>query len=302
MDEAKLMTSSKPRVLVTGAGSFIGSHLVARLITSEREVVALHRSPPPPWLGRAAEAGAVRLVRADLTEGVPSAVPACDVVIHVAAISKPPERTIDEYVRNNFDASRNIAAWAKAGGAPKAVYLSSMKIYGQVDVPVVGPDTLFRQPDAYGLTKYLGELAFRELAAELPTVALRIPGIVGSGAHRNWLALTMETVRAGRPLTVFNPDAPFNNVVHVEDLAVFLDHLVDRSWVGFDAMPIGAADAMTIAEVARFLIEATGSGSSLNLKPGLSPSFIIDNQRAIDGYGYQPAPLATILRRYSAAA
>jgi len=279
------------RVMVTGAGSFIGGHLIRRLAAGGHEVIALCRSAPPP--------SGVSAVRADLAEGVPAAVPSCDTVIHVAAVSQAPGRTLDEFIRDNYVATRNLAAWAASGGARRVIYLSAMSVYGRVIDPVVGSDTPIRDPDAYGISKHLGELTLRERAETVPALALRIPGVVGPGAHRNWLARTKAALLAGEPVSIFNPDAPFNNAVHVADLCDFLVGLSGRDWRGFDVVPLGAADTLTIEEVVRLLAERTGSASSLCRQASAATSFIIDNGPAMERHGYRPAPLPDILRRFA---
>jgi hypothetical protein len=71
------------------------------------------------------------------------------------------------------------------------------RIYG-------GESTPLRDPDAYGMTKRLGELMLAERAPGLSGLAMRLPGVVGPGAQRNWLAVAAGKIKRGEKLRAFN--------------------------------------------------------------------------------------------------
>ena len=82
-----------------------------------------------------------------------------------------------------------------------------------------------------GITKLIGEKLLEESAGALPSLSIRLPAVIGRGSKRNWPSEALRKLKAGEPLDYFNPDAPFNNVVHERDLAALVTAaLRARTW------------------------------------------------------------------------
>lgn len=283
------------RILVTGAGGFVGSHLVQAFASAgDFDVVALSRrelgGTPSSPLGR------VSHIVADLADprGLPSRV---DAVVHAAANLTGSTAAM---LRDNAVATAALAAYAVAAGARRFIYLSSLSIYGDITSPEVAPETPIINPGAYGLTKYLGELALRDAASALPSLAIRLPGVLGRGSVRNFLSSVGERARRGEDITVFNPAAPFNNAAHIGDICRFAITLLRREWQGADAVTIGAAGMTTVRDAVAALISAYGSSSKISVAAGAKPSFTISNRKACDLFGYAPLEIGAMLRRFAA--
>src|SRR5262249_7182426 len=113
-----------------------------------------------------------------------------EAVVHAAAVSPGPgvAATASDFVRSNAEATRRLSSWARGAGVRKFVYFSSVSAFGQVAGPVLDESSPRVDPDAYGVSKWLGEVVLQEQADGLPSVSLRLPSVVGPGAARNWLA------------------------------------------------------------------------------------------------------------------
>lgn len=282
-------------VLITGAGGFVGGHLVAGLAAAGMTVTAVFRRPSPS----AVSPVGVRSAVADLPDldGLPERV---DAVAHAAALLGGPDTPLSAFIDANARATAALVDYARRAGARRFIYISSTSVYGRIAAPTADENTAIIDPDAYGLTKRLGEMALAEAAADLPGLALRLPGVIGPGAHRNFLAVTLDRLRRGDPATAVNPDAPFNNAVHVADLTAFVIRLLTGDgWSGFDAMPLGAAGAVTIRGAVERLAAACGSTSPLSFTSAPRPTFTIDSRRAA-GYGYRPMEIGAMLDRFAA--
>jgi UDP-glucose 4-epimerase len=154
-------------------------------------------------------------------------------------------------------------------------------------------------PDIYGASKYLGERIFADAADKLPCIALRLPGILGRGAHRAWLPTLLARSRAGREITIYNPDGRFNNAAHVDDIARFVHRLIVGDWKGFLAFPIGASGTMTIGDVVARLQATANSHVPVVIEQAPQRSFIICSDYAIS-FGYKPMAIGEMLDRYVA--
>ncbi len=280
------------RVLVTGVRGFVGAHLADDL---ERRGFELLRSRRP----RAGTRPDPRFLDVDLTQ--PFALPRdVGAIVHAAATSPAPGVSSAQIVRDSVHATANLLGAATRIGVRHFVYLSSLSIYGRVDAPEVNEETPRREPDVYGASKYLAEELVREHADSAATIALRLPGVVGRGAARNWLATLLAQLRADREVTIFNPEARFNNAVHVADLGALVARLLERGWQGFDALTLGAGGALSIREVVERMAEHAGSRSSVHVQPSERGAFTISSARAIERHGYAPTEIGALLKRWIA--
>jgi nucleoside-diphosphate-sugar epimerase len=97
-----------------------------------------------------------------------------------------------------------------------------MAIYGAVSAKIVQEDLPSNKPDVYGHSKLEGENLLSELCrqhADVGGLTIRLPGVVGAGARNNFLADSLAKILSGEQIWASNPDAFFNNVIHVDDLA-----------------------------------------------------------------------------------
>ena len=189
-----------------------------------------------------------------------------------------------------MDGTRNILDYALRAGASRLVMASTMSIYGKISDPIVTDETPIFEPDAYGASKYLAERMLAAQAERLPTIAIRLPGVLGSGAHRAWLPELVRRLRNGEEVTVYNPDGAFNNAVHVEDLASFVGLVLRAGWEGFHAFPIAAAGQIRVRELTSLAIERIGHGSVVfDMMP--RRSFLISSDYAARQFQYEPTDI-----------
>ncbi len=212
------------KAVVTGATGFIGGAAARRMLDLGWEVTLLARpgSQPPPHLA------AARVVHADLGESTPkdlrAVLPACDVVVHAAAIRNrwgtPPER----YQRVNVDGTRNLAA-ASVGYAKRFVFISSSGVYGypgvlgiDEDFPTVVPAS----PLDYHASKVLAEQALLELYGSLPTVILRPTITYGPGDSDGMITRMVQMIRRQKLPRI----GAGNNFLHLTFISDMVDAII----------------------------------------------------------------------------
>jgi nucleoside-diphosphate-sugar epimerase len=162
---------------------------------------------------------------------------------------------------------------------------------------VVDETTPVRNPDVYGASKYLAERMLAAVADQLPAMAIRLPGVLGAGAHRAWLPVVLEKFRVNQDITIYNADAPFNNAAHVDDLGIFFAQLLHHDWKGFFAFPVGAAGTIPVRGAVERLRAALSSSSKIVTDPAIRPGFAISSDRAM-AFGYRPMHIHAMLDRY----
>lgn len=180
------------RVLVTGAGGFVGDALCRRLFAAGHRVVGAFRNPPAPrdWMDTRVTGDLVQV--SDFTEAVQNT----DAVIHLAArvhmmrdTASDPDRAFREA---NTDVTRRLAQAAADSGIGRFVFLSSVKVNGEEtsEVPYTERD-IAAPEDAYGRSKRDAELALQDIAAAtgMAVTILRVPLVYGPNVRANFAAL-----------------------------------------------------------------------------------------------------------------
>lgn len=138
------MTMKGKQVLVTGAGGFIGSHLVERLIEDGARVRAMvhyNALGSRGWLDRSRAAADAEVVAGDITdaESVAAAVSGCDVVFHLGALIAIPYsyRAPRSFIRANVEGTMNVLEAARRGGVSRVLHTSTSEVYGTArQVPI----------------------------------------------------------------------------------------------------------------------------------------------------------------------
>lgn len=131
------MSWSGRRVLVTGAGGFIGSHLSERLTREGAHVRALvhyNSAGTWGWLDSSPLVASMEVRGGDVRdpEGVRRAVNGVEVVFHLAALIAIPYsyEAPDSYVRTNVEGTLNLLQAARSAEVTRFVHTSSSEVYG----------------------------------------------------------------------------------------------------------------------------------------------------------------------------
>lgn len=122
------------RVLVTGAGGFIGSHVAERLLRDGHEVRVLDNFSSGRRSNLLPFADEIELVEGDIQsyERVHTAVRGCDFVVHQAALPSVPRSVQDPLTSNasNVIGTLNVLLAARDSDVQRVVCASSSSVYG----------------------------------------------------------------------------------------------------------------------------------------------------------------------------
>jgi nucleoside-diphosphate-sugar epimerase len=282
-------------VVVTGAGGFVGGFVARWLAARGCEVTAISRRP----VGTSDEV-LPRLAWREADLSLPGSLPRrFDALIHCAA--ETPERCPDpaNLYRRNMDVSHSVFGQLLEARARSAVFLSSMSAYGTVAAPVVTEDMPPLDLDPYGRAKrdsenLLQSCVERGLESGL---AIRLPGTVGKGSHDNFLSTALRRVLSGELVKARNPDAPFNNIIYVGDLAAFLEAWMANPRSGYTVTNLGASEPLPMREVLSLLFAFSGRDERVVFEPGGKRPFLISLERALS-LGYRPATVRASLESF----
>ena len=278
------------RILVTGAAGFVGSTLINTLAEAGHEVMGLYRNTRP------SADGCITLIKHDLAHPLNS-LPQVDVIIHTAVQNLHQTATVArDFINTNVVGAINLANYAERVGARFLLNFSSVSVYGMVKTGLLEETTPLTTPELYGASKYMAELIFQEKA--VPLLSIRLPGIVGPGTFSPWLGKVCKSALEGLDIGIFCPDAPFNNIVSVQELSRFTNFCLTRQWQGTQMVNFGASQPSTIRGVAEAIIATTRSSSQIVVKDSPSTPFSISTNR-LEALGFTPAGTLDQVTRYA---
>jgi len=130
------MNESRP-VLVTGAGGFIGSHVVEQLVqrgSRVRAFVHYNSDGRRGWLDNSAAAREIECVNGDIRDydSVLRGAEGASAIFHLAALVGIPYSYISPqaYLRTNIDGAYNVLEAARACSVERVILTSTSEIYG----------------------------------------------------------------------------------------------------------------------------------------------------------------------------
>lgn len=217
-----------PLVLVTGGNGFVGSRVIARLVSLGWRVRAIVRRR-----GIAAGHGSplVEEVVGDfvLPEVAGPAARGVDYVVHAAATAGP---DLDAVRRVNAGGTRAMVEAALAAKVRRFVQISTVSVYASAGLERADETTPLKESgDPYGVTKAeADEIVLDAMARGLPATILRPGAILGAHPTSTWAVRVPARVR-DREVKLKGDGGDTIPWVHVEDVvgAVLLALETDRA-------------------------------------------------------------------------
>lgn len=277
------MKNPSQHILVTGGAGFIGSHLVERLLADGESVVVIDDGSTGSWENLRAVRGHARLrciearlsACAELTECVQGAAS----IYHLAAavgvdlVLEAPVRS----AQTNLHETELILETASAAGVP-LLLTSTSEVYGksrkeefsEEDDLLLGPPHLLRW--SYACSKLMDEFLALAYARERawPVTIARLFNTVGprqTGRHGMVLPRFLAAAQSGQPLRVFGDGRQTRCFCHVSDTVEALVRLQNCAAARGEVFNVGGTEEISIAELARQVIEVTGSTSNVEYVP-----------------------------------
>ena len=299
------MWQNKP-VLVTGAGGFIGSHLVEQLVAEGAHVRAFVR------YNSRGDVGLLRLLPQEIyskleiimgdlrdIEAVRKAVREVDTIFHLGALIAIPYSYLHprEVIDTNIMGTVNILMAARDFGIRRMVHTSTSEVYGTAQYVPIDENHPFQGQSPYSASKIgadkIAESFYRSF--DLPVVTVRPFNTYGPRQSARAViptiitqALTKDEVRLGNL-------APSRDFTFVSDTASgFLKAAVAEAAVGQE-INLGVGASITIGELADkifALLHKTPKivGETQRLRPEKSEVLRLHsaNRKAAELIGWQP--------------
>jgi nucleoside-diphosphate-sugar epimerase len=217
------------KVLVTGAGGFIGSHLAERLVREGHEVRVLDNFSTGRRENLQHLAGHVEVLEGDIQsyERAHVAIRGCELIFHQAALPSVPRSVQDPLTSNgcNVVGTLNVLLAARDEDVRRVVFASSSSVYGATpDLPKhEGLPTMPFSP--YAVAKLAGEgycRSFHEVYG-LSTVALRYFNVFGprqdpTSQYSAVVPKFITSLLAGQPPTIHGDGEQTRDFTYIDNV------------------------------------------------------------------------------------
>ena len=291
------------RVLVTGGGGFIGSHLAERLLRDGHAVRVLDNFSSgrrdnllPFW-------DEIELVEGDIQsyERVHTAVRGCDLVVHQAALPSVPRSVQDPLTSNasNVTGTLNVLLAARDSGVQRVVCASSSSVYGANETLPKAEHLPAEPISPYAVGKLASEgycRSFWEVYG-LDTVALRYFNVFGPrqdplSQYAAVVPLFINALLDGKQPVVYGDGEQTRDFTYVDNVIEGTTRALSARGVAGKVFNIAFGGGVTVNglfERIRELLGADVEPRYVEARPGEVRHSQADISRATLELGYQPS-------------
>ncbi len=293
----------RERVLVTGGGGFIGSHLATHLLDRGYRVRVLDNFATGNRSNLRGLGDDVELVEGDIQsyERVNRAVAGCDVVLHQAALPSVPRSVQDPLTSNatNVIGTLNVLLACRDHGVRRVVCASSSSVYG----PGSGhlpkcEDQPVNPISPYATAKLAGEGYARSFHGVygLETVALRYFNVFGprqdpTSQYAAVIPKFIMALMSGQPPVIFGDGEQSRDFTYVDNVVNANLLAMDAPGIAGRVFNVACGERVTLNRLAEELRDLLGSDvQPLYTKPraGDITHSLADLTRACEELGYRP--------------
>jgi UDP-glucose 4-epimerase len=244
------------KVLITGGGGFVGSHLADRLNARGEEVLVLEnyatgrRDNLEEREGLTVIEGSIadnELVQGAFERFGP------DVVAHAAAAYKDPEDWVED-AATNVVGTANVVKASEEAGVQRLIYFQTALCYGlhPEEQPITLDHPLRPEDSSYAISKTGGEYYVR--LSKLDWVSFRLANAYGPRNISGPLPTFFQRLTAGKPCFVMDTRRDF---VYVQDLIDIVELAIDGRGSG-GAYHVSSGSDYSIKELFDATVKALG--------------------------------------------
>jgi dTDP-glucose 4,6-dehydratase len=261
------------KILLTGAGGFIPSHVAQELIGREHSVRALvHYNSRGSWgyLQHLSVNSQLEVHLGDVTDAfqMQRLMQGCDAVVHMAALIGIPYsyEAPASYLATNTQGTLNILEAARTVGVKRVIITSTSEVYGTARYTPIDEAHPLQAQSPYSASKIaadkLAEAYYRSF--DLPVVVLRPFNTYGPRqSERAVIPTILAQALNGKREIRLGSLAPQRDLTFVEDTARAFGLALEVPGIEGEVIHFGQGYAVSVGEIAERCLVAAGSTAKI---------------------------------------
>ncbi len=300
------MNWENKKVLVTGAGGFIGSHLVERLAELGARVRALVRyNSRNDWglleLLPTLAKDHLEVVAGDVTDpfGTARMMAGCEVIFHLAALIAIPYSYIapSQFVAVNCGGTLNLLEAARQQGVERFVHTSTSETYGTAQYTPIDENHPLRGQSPYAASK-IGADKLAEsyyLSFGVPVATIRPFNTYGPRQSARAVIPTIISQALNGDLIRLGSLSPVRDLNYVSDTVEGFIKVAESPRAIGEVINIGSGKSVSIGELAGKILDLLGGNKRVvtedeRVRPEASEvlELLCDHRKARELIGWEP--------------
>ncbi len=285
------------KILITGANGELGSDLTKLLATKGYRVYATYRSTKKEKLLKSKN---LKWFKHDFSLNLFKK-KKIDILINcIAAHSYSKKKKISDLVNSNIIALKNIVEYADKNKIKLILNLSTISVYGDIDIKKLNEDYIPKKQNNLGLTKFCGEiLLFNGLTNFLN---LRLPGVLTTSANqsRPWLKTIIAKIKKNKPIKIYNYKKKFNNLIDSYEIFRFVNFLLEKKLFKQSIRTtynLASTKPLPMIKIIELVKKYYLSKSKIMIKKSYMRSYTINTEKIYQKFKFLPSTTENIIKR-----
>ena len=261
------------KILVTGAGGFIGSHLAEQLCREGAEVRALvhyNALRSQGWLDHSPLVNDIHIIAGDVCDrdSVLHAMSGTEIVFHLAALIAIPYSYLSpaSYIRTNAEGTLNVLQAARHLEVSRVVHTSTSEVYGTALTTPISEDHPLQGQSPYSASKIGSDKMVESFfcSFDLPVVTVRPFNTFGPRqSARAVIPTIISQCLAGNETINLGSLSPTRDLNYVMNTVKGFMAAAFAENVEGETINLGSGREISIGELVELILDKTGSKAAV---------------------------------------
>lgn len=269
---------TQKKILITGGAGNIGSALVKKLISANDNFVVVIDNLSTGNLEKLPRSENLRFIKTDCNDfSQLSQIMFSnnfDYVFHFAAVVGVQRTQANPVlVLQDIEGIKNILELSKNCSVKHVYFSSSSEVYGEpVEIPQNEYSTPLNSRVPYAVVKNVGECFFRSYWQEfnLPYTIFRFFNTYGPSQSTDFvIPRFLSAALSGRDIYIYGDGSQTRTFTYVDDTIDTMINIFDKNLLVNDVINIGSDKLISVLDLAKTIIQVSGSKSQIKFLPPL---------------------------------